>query len=322
MKHACKQFMALTGLTALEAIRQPVCLLVATACIGGITLVPILLTHTMGESQKMVMDSALAFFFVCGMILAGYAACATLTREIRSGTVYTILSKPVGRGLFFLSKFMGVALVLLAFSLACILSAMLSARMAAEDFFLDWWAGGPLLAVIPSAFLLAGIRNYITRRPFSSAAFFALVLCVGAAFVGAGWTDSHGHRVPFGALYTWDLVPAGLLITLAILTLCALAVSLATKFDALPNLSLCTLAFLTGLMSDYLFGRHAASSRVAATLYRLIPNWQHFWVMDALHSGQPIPWRYVAFASLYAALFIAGLLCMGMGIFRQTEVNV
>jgi len=74
------------------------------------------------------------------------------------------------------------------------------------------------------------------------------------------------------------------------------------------------------MMSDYLFGRSAGESTVAAALYRLVPNWQHFWVVDALAEGGTVPWPHVLGVALYAAVYTAGVLCLGVASFRHAEI--
>ena len=135
-----KQFGAIAGLTALETIRQPICFILVATCIALIALLPILTTHTLSESQRMVRDSALALHFVTGLVLGAYAACASINHEIRRGTAAAILSKPVGRDLFFLSKFSGIAVVMVLFSAAAVLATLLSDRTAAEAYRPDGWS--------------------------------------------------------------------------------------------------------------------------------------------------------------------------------------
>ena len=74
-------------------------------------------------------------------------------------------------------------------------------------------------------------------------------------------------------------------------------------------------------MSDYLFGRNAAASRVSAFFYRILPNWQHFWVSDAFSGGGTVPVIYVLNAGFYALMYLAGILCLGMLLFRHTEMK-
>ncbi len=56
-------------------------------------------------------------------------------------------------------------------------------------------------------------------------------------------------------------------------------------------------------------------------IYGLVPNWQHFWVIDALNGEGSIPWTYVAYVGLYSLLYLTGILCVGLFLFRQGEIT-
>jgi hypothetical protein len=315
-----KQFGAIAGLTALETIRQPICFILAVSCIAFITLLPLLTTHTLNESQRMVRDSAMALHFVTGLILGAYAACASINHEIRRGTVSAILSKPVGRDLFFLSKFSGIAVVMVLFSAGAMLATLLSDRTAAQAYRPDWWSQFGLVIAILAAMVVAGLVNYFLHRPFVSNAFVFLLIGLAVAFTVTSFVDREGAWTTFGQEVSWTLIPAGLLITMAILVLTSIAVSLATRLDVVPTVTICSVVFLLGLMSDYFFGRYAGEHRVAAVLYTLTPNWQHFWGADAL-AREGIPLGYLASAGGYGLLYLAGILCLGMVAFRNMEVR-
>jgi len=321
MKIRIRQFSALTRLTALETIRQPIFLLVTTACYLLIALMPVMITHTLGEGAKMTRDSALALQFVCAIILGGFAACSTLAREIRQGTAASILSKPVNREIFFLSKFTGVGLVLLLFAAGAIACTIMSARTAADDFILDWWSGAPLFGAIVTAYALAGLCNFLDRRSFSASAFSLLLVCIGTVFLGAGFIDRSGQPAFFGVAYSMKVLPAGILIAMAGLVFTGLAVGLATRLPTFPTLAICGLVLTLGLISDYTFGRHADHSLLASILYTLLPNWQHFWVADALAGDGSIPWTYVGWAGLYAGIYLCGILALGMLAFRAMDIE-
>ena len=321
MRRSLQQFVAVTRLAILEAIRQPICLLVATTCYVMIALFPVLITHTLGEGEKLIRDSSMAFHLVCGLVLGTYAACAAITHEIRRGTVASVLAKPVSRELFFLAKFTGIAVVTLLFSAGAAAMTLMSVRAATDSFHVDWWALGPALAAPIAALAIAGAWNYATRRPFASSAFVLLLLAVATAFIATGQVDADGRLAPrFGALFPLNHFAASLLVAMAIVVLSGIAVSLATRLDAVPTLSASSILLMIGLMSDYLLGRHADGNLLAAALYRIIPNWQHFWVTDALNAGV-IPWTYVGHVALYAALYLAGILALGMLAFRNMEVR-
>jgi len=321
MRWRLKQFGALTWLTALEAMRQPVFLLLMAATVLFMACLPLITAHTLGEAERMARDSALALHFVVGLVLGSYLACAALQHELRRGTVAAILSKPVGRVTLFLAKFAGISVVMLLFSAALTIATMLCARAATPENFVDWWGAAPLLAAVPAAFLVAGLINYFTRRPFVSDAFVLLVLALAVALVVSGFFGDDGQLVRWGRPLPWSILPAGALIALAILVLAALALVLATKLDVVPTLSLCSVVFLLGLMSDNLFGKQAATSKLGAVLYGVLPNLQQFWLADALSGGGTVPWAYVGAAAIYALCLLVFLLAVGMFVFGRIEVS-
>ena len=129
---AVVQFLAIARLAALEAIRRPVFLLVALSSVAGIVLLPFLLNYTLGDSARIIRDSALALYFVGGLLLAAHAAGESLARELRRGTAAAILAKPVSRPLFFLAKTAGIAAALLLFSVAALAATLLAVRAGAS----------------------------------------------------------------------------------------------------------------------------------------------------------------------------------------------
>jgi len=309
------------GLAALEAIRQPISLLLLTTMALAAVILPLVTSHTLGESERMMADTTLALHLFIGMLLGGFTACHSLTGEIRRGTAATVLSKPVSRAAFYLGKFVGLALVLLSFSLAATACSLIATRAVAEPYAVDWRALGPLLVGLIGAYAGAGAMNFFTRRPFVSDAYRLVVIASLAAFLIAGCFDRDGQWQAFGAGYLWPLATASLLVALAIGLLAALSLALAARFDVVPTVTICGTVLLLGMMSDYLFGRQAATSPLAAALYAVLPNWQHFWMADALHQGDAIPLRYVAEVAVYAAAYLLGLLGLGMFAFSHTEVK-
>jgi hypothetical protein len=315
------QFQAMARLTAREVVRSSALLLVSAGCLLLHALLPMTVSHTLGESGRMMADTSMALHLLSGLIVGSFAACQALSGEMRGGTAASILSKPVSPSLFYLAKFAGVAVPLLAFSALATAAGLLGVRAAAEPYTFDPWAALPLLAAPLIAFSMAGVVNYVTRRPFHSVAFGLLLVCTGAAFLFGAWVDASGHACRFGALYSWPLVTAHLLVAQAVLLLAAVALALAVRLQAIATVTLCGLLFLAGLMSDAGLGRHAAANRMVAGLYRLLPNWNLFWVMESLHEDRAISIRYVADVSIYAALLLLAFLGFGLVLFRHAEVK-
>ncbi len=324
-----RQFQALAGLTALEALRQPLFLLLTAACVMATGLAPLVLMHQFGEEGRLARDGGLAFHFVFGLFAAGYAASSSLSGEMRRGTAAAVLSKPVGRATFFLAKYAGVAAVVLAFSLCATVATLLAERVAERFVMEPGIAGfvtdtrtGVLLGLAPLvAFAAAGYVNWRRRRPFESTAFVLLALFLAAIAVWACLFDRLGRWAPFRTPTQWAIVPASLLVALGLLALAALALALSTRLGATPTMALLVAFFLLGLMSDHWFGTRAADSLASATLYRLLPNWQHFWMADELGGGGTVSIRYGMQAALYGVAHIVGVLCLGVASFHGADVE-
>lgn len=60
---------------------------------------------------------------------------------------------------------------------------------------------------------------------------------------------------------------------------------------------------------------------VANAFYAAIPNWQLFWMADALAVKIDIPWAYVAWSAAYTALFTAMLAVIAMLLFAHREIG-
>jgi len=316
-----QQFILLTVNAFLDIIRQPIVLLLAVTSIALTSLLPMVSVFMFGEEVRLVQDGAFAFQFGMGLLLAGVSASVALYREISRGTAATVLCKPVSRSLFFLAKYGGVLLVLILFCTLSLTVTLLSVRIPLPGLNTDWRVGGILYAVIPVAFSLAAIMNFAFKRPFVSQAFAFLVSCLIVALLAGAWLNPDGGVCPFGSRLAWRLLPAGVLIGLALAVFAAIALSLSTRLSPVFTLSVCGILFFGGLLSDYMFGQVAAHSLPAAVCYSLVPNWQDFWLVDALAGGRTIPWGYVARAGGYALLMIAGMLCFGLVSFRNVEIH-
>ncbi len=321
-----RQLIALTRLTVAETARQPICLLLTVVCIAATVVTPLVYVHNLGEGTKLARDGGLAFHFMIGMLVAGYAACSALAREIRGGTAASVLAKPVSRGAFFLSKYLGVVVVIGLFSIAASVATLLAARVAAV---FGLTAGEPrnlhtagiALGCPAAACILAAWLNYARRRSFLTSAYLLVPAAMLAALPLSACFDDTGRWRPFDFRVDWHIAPASVLVFLALCVLAAIAVTLSTRLTTVPVIALTALALALGLVSDYVFGRHAADRWPARMAYIVTPNWQHFWMADALVDGDGIPWSYVGAVFQYAVLYSAAMLCIGALLFRRSDVS-
>jgi ABC-type transport system involved in multi-copper enzyme maturation permease subunit len=319
-----RQFLTIAANAFMELIRQPVFLLLMTVSVLFEIFLAVPYYFAFGDEPKLVKNSALAVMLLSGLLGAVLSASASLAREIRSGTALAVLSKPVGRAQFLLAKYAGVAAALAVLSYVNMIGVLLASRMAFDAYGkTDVAALGIFAAFVALAYALAGFSNFFLRRPFVSDAVLALVvLATIAAFVVFQFTRQMESMNQL-AVVDWRLVPAGILILFALWMLAAVAIACSTRLDTIPTLVICSGIFLLGLMSDYFFGRRAETGEWwASALYTIVPNWQLFWLADALDMGKStFQWGYVGKAFVYVVGYAGASLAVATALFEERELS-
>ncbi len=319
-----RQFFTIATNAFMELVRQPVFLLLMTASAAFEIFLAVPYYFAFGDEPKLVKNGTLAVMLLAGLLGAVLSASASLAREIRTGTALAVLSKPVGRAQFLLAKFTGLLAALTLMTYVNLVAALIASRMAFDVYGkTDLPAVGIFAGSVAAAYALGGFSNFFLRRPFVSDAVFALVVMVTlAAFLIFQFTQQQ-ESLDTTAYVDWRLVPASVLILFALWILAALALACSTRFDMIPTLAICSAFFLVGLMSDYLFGRPAAHGAWwASALYTLMPNWQLFWLADALETGKSaFHWGYVSKAFAYVVCYAGATLAVATMLFEERELS-
>jgi len=308
----------------MELVRQPVFLLLLTGSVLFEIFLAVPYYFAFGDEMKLVKTSSLAIMLLAGLFGAVLSASASLAREIRTGTALAVLSKPVGRTQFLLAKFVGLAAALTLLAYVNLVGVMTASWMAFDAYgktnltAIGIFGGGVVLA-----YALAGFSNFFLRRPFVSDAVFALVVMITlAAFIILQFTKQMQSLGEWAAV-DWRLVPAGILILFAFWIFAAVALACSTRLDMIATLTVCSAIFLLGLMSDYLFGQLAErGSWWASALYSAVPNWQLFWLADALETGKDtFSWAYVGKAFAYMIFYAGAALSVALALFDDRELS-
>lgn len=319
-----RQFITIATNAFMELVRQPVFLLLMTASSAFEIFLATPYYFAFGDEPKLVKNSVLAVMLLAGLFGAVLSASASLAREIRSGTALAVLSKPIGRAQFILAKYAGLVVALTLLTYVNLVAALIASRMTFDAYSsTDLAAVGIFGVGVVLAYALAGFSNFFLRRPFVSDAVFAVLIMVTvAAFVIFQFTSQKQNSYEFSVV-DWRLVPAGVLILFALWILAALALACSTRFDMIPTLAICSALFLVGLMSDYLFGRPAERGVWwGSVLYTLVPNWQNFWLADALDAGKStFHWGYVAKAFAYVVGYVGAALAVAVTLFEDRELS-
>lgn len=307
----------------MELVRQPVFLLLLTASGAFIVFLAVVPYFAFGDDPKMVKDMVLAVMLLSGLLGAVLSASASVAQEVRSGTALAVLAKPVSRLTFILGKYTGLAGALSLLSFSNLIACLLAGRMAFDAYDdADMVSVGVYFGALALAYVVAGLSNFFLQRVFVADAVFAvLALSVGAFIYLVFFTKLERSFGKIGAV-DWQMVPAGVLLLFAIWILAGVALAASTRFELIPTLAICSGIFVLGLMSDYLFGNRAAAGQWwAVMLYGAVPNWQLFWMSDAISMGKPIPWSYVAQALGYLVGYLGAALAVALLLFQDRELN-
>jgi ABC-type transport system involved in multi-copper enzyme maturation permease subunit len=319
-----RQFTTIASNAFMELVRQPVFLLLMTTSAAFEIFLTTPYYFAFGDEPKLVKDSTLAVMLLSGLLGAVLTASSSLAREIRGGTALAVLSKPIGRAQFLLAKYAGLVAALALLTYINLIPLLLASRMAFDAYgSTDLFGLGVFALAVVLAYSIGGFSNFFLRRPFVSDAVLGLVLMLTVAFVVINFFNQHGQPQPFAKGVDWDLLPAAILVLFAVWILAGVALACSTRFDVIPTLAICSALFLLGLMSDYLFGARAkAGSWWASILYAVTPNWQLFWVADALNQGKStFQWGYVLKAFGYVVSYVGAALALAVVLFEERELS-
>ena len=311
-----------------EALREPVYCLMLLAALLLISCYPAVAIFafaqqtrfTLAEPLKLVIDSSMATSLLFGLVIAVLSASSTVSREMRNGTVLLLLSKPVSRWSFILGKILGVVAAATLFSLLCNFGCVISVFATNGQHNYEGGIHIGFIAAIVLSAVCGMVANFIRGSSFPEICTYALsalvpIFCLGLMKFG---------EVPQGVTLS-DLCKALLLVNFACVAMATIAVVSATRLDVVPNLCVCTAIFFSGLLSSYLFTQfeHTKSEllkQLLTILYSIFPNWQFFWLVDAIAMGKSIPGSYVGMAALYMALFVVIASLWAVVLFQNKEV--
>ena len=345
-----KQLFAIASTTARESMQEPVAFLIYVCAVLITVLVPVFQFNRFSEAGRLARDSGLSTMLVFGLILAAGVSGRAVAGEIESGTAAAIIGKPVSRITFLLAKALGVFWVITIFWFGVLCATLSAERISARFVTLPDFAGY-VTDYLTLAFAILGVglvmavgaaTHFFRRRSFGLLVFNGIALaqlCVtlisgfysrlgrpfyvfGEAGCGCGNPQHHAHlqRVIYSAELNLRIIPAAILVLLALAVFVALAAALATRLRSGATLIVCALVLMLGLTGDtFAFSADLFSWKILPS--GLLPDLQHFWLSDALADGGRIAMRYVIRAALYACTCCALFLTIGCVAFQNRDLG-
>ena len=341
-----EQLLAIARNTFFESIRQPVLLVVLVVAGILVVLSNPFSAYTLEDDNRMFVDIGLSTIFVGGAVLAAFVATNVLTREIDNRTVLTVVSKPVPRPIFVLGKYLGVAGAQVAVMVFLALLFMLVEIHGVRQTVTAPWHL-PVIILGSGAVLLgaaAGVWcNFFYGWVFSSTFIVLTTPLLALAYglcllLGPDFSPQPVSKAFDGQL--WLAVSA---LFIGELVLTALALAASTRLGQVLTLVTTVGLFVLGLLSDWLFGRRIArldtiivdlrDAGVAIdpgmlaeywslkAAYAIVPNFQVFWLADAITQEAAIPASYVASAVPYGLSLVVVALAIAIVLFQRREVG-
>ncbi|HZW07317.1 MAG TPA: ABC transporter permease subunit, partial [Phycisphaerales bacterium] len=254
--------------TFIESVRQPITfILVAMSAVLMILLTAATgFTLSFSESgensgdNKLLLDFGLATVLALAVLLAGFIATATMSREIENRTVMTIVSKPVPRPALVIGKWLGVTaaqLITVGTMLVFLLLAIRHTVMSTAADTID----GPVWVFGSAALLLAlaiGVwGSFFYGWSFPQTATLALFPLMLLAWVLVLMVSKKWVVQPISYDFKPQTVVACLALLLAMPVLTSIAVAASSRLGQVMTIVVCFAIFVVGMASTSVIGRYA-----------------------------------------------------------------
>ena len=120
------------------------------------------------------------------------------------------------------------------------------------------------------------------------------------------------------------VVPGLVLSLLEAILLAAVSLAVSTRLGIVPNLIICftiyALGHLVPLIVQSSVGKIAIVRFVGQLFATLLPVLEHFTIEAAVVGGVPVPWGYLGWAALYAALYSTVALLIALVLFQDRDL--
>ena len=308
---------------------------------------------TLNASWRMVPEFPQAMILPWGTVtLLAITAAYTLFRLVprRVAAVASATTKEaIGQPIFAVSLIVGATL-LLAFIVIPYNTFGEDVKMLKDSgltlikvlalLVVTWTASISVADEIEGRTALTVLSKPLTRRQFVIGKFAGLVLVALLVFLilGSVLMATTSLKVVYDARESskvdplWrdcademiTIVPGLVLSLLETILLAAVSLAVSTRLGMVPNLIICFTVYVLGhlvpLIVQSSVGKFAIVRFVGQLFATLLPVLEHFTIEAAVVGGVPVPWSYLGWAALYAALYSTVALLVALVLFQDRDL--
>jgi hypothetical protein len=320
-----RQYWAIAKNAFVVCLSDPVYLVLLLCMLVLMALFASLPTFNFGEELRLIRDQSLALCFLGGCIVAVVGAATALVRDMRSGTVSILLSRPVSSLSFVLGKWTGIAGAIALYQVTATVACLWATRLigtGGHGEHLDMLALALYAAAIVVALGLVALKHYFMGGWYVWQASLAVCGSFVLAFLVLNFLGGDGRLQPFGLGVNWPTAQACLLLLLAQLLFSALLLPVAIEGGMVSVMVAGVVFFFAGLLAEHLLAAALPPGWLATTVKALVPNWQVFWISDFLATERPrLAPGFVAACLAHTALYSTACLLIAALLFNRRELT-
>lgn len=322
---------SIAGNAFTETVRQPIygVILLLTALM--LILCNVMSAWTLEDDNMLMTEFGLSTLLMSNLVLAAFSAAGILAREIDNHTALTVMSKPIGRPVFIVGKFLGLAGALAVAYYLTSIAFLIVVRHRVMEAVSDPYDVPALLfgfGALFLVFLVGGFCNFFYGMHFQSLAIRLAVVLFTMAALALCLISRDWKLQPFGKDFLdLRLLVAIFLIFVSIMVLTAVALAASTRLGPAMTLLVVLGVAALGMISDYVFGGGAdrADTATAAfaleSVYHIVPNIGFFWLADVVVELRDVALGYFLLAIAYGALWVVAFLSLAVALFQKRELG-
>jgi hypothetical protein len=322
---------SIAGNAFTETVRQPVYGVVLLLTVLLLIFCNVISGWTLEDDNMLMKEFGLSTLLMSNLVLAAFSAAGILAREIDNHTALTVISKPIGRPMFIVGKYLGLAAALAVAYYLTTIAFLIVVRHRVMEAVSDPYDVPALAFGFGALFLIffvGGFCNFFYGMHFQSLAVRLAVVLFTMVALALCIIDREWKLQTFGKEFLdLRLMVAIFLIFVSVMVLTAVALAASTRLGPAMTLVVVLGVAAVGMISDYVFGGGSAKADTAAAAavlngaYHVIPNIGFFWLADVVVELRDVALGYFLLSVLYGVLWVVAFLGIAVALFQKRELG-